>query len=113
MNALDDIRRACQRLRRLPEARWSRPPSLPAGARAAMALPSTDGPPLEQLVRSSCARLMQADARSRGVRQFNSDVSVFGLADELQALSRSVMENPDEQGRRVLEQIAREAQTWC
>lgn len=112
MTALDDIRRACERLRRLPEARWAKPPQLPLGARSPLEPWRTDGPSLETLVRRSCERLMSADAGARGVTPMVPAVSVFGLADVLLALARSVASRGDASALEVLEEVAGEARRW-
>ena len=111
MNSLLEIRRACERLRRLPEARWQQPPLPPLSERATVA-PTKQGPTLERLVRDAIARLMHADAKAREVQPFTPDVTVFGLADVLEALAASALASEDVDAVRAVEVVARESREW-
>ena len=111
MQSLLEIRRACERLRRLPEARWQQPPLPPLGARTPAA-PTKQGPTLEQIVRDAIARIMHADAKARGVQVFTPDVPVFGLADVLEALAVSALESGDPDAARAVESVRRESREW-
>ena len=108
---IDEIRRACERLRRLPEGRWQQPPMPALGARSADA-GAKQGPTLERLVRDAVARLMHADAKARGAQAFTPDVTVFGLADVLEALAVSAHESGDEDAARAVAGVARETREW-
>ena len=109
---LDRIAIAADRLRRLPAARWERPPLAPLGARAPHASPARDGESLESLVREALGELMSADAKARGVEAFEPEVGVFSLADVLEALARSIEVSDDADALRVLADVSRRANSW-
>ena len=108
----DELRRACDRLRRLSEQRWAQPPRPPTGSRSPLAPLTRSAPTLEVEVRAACERLMHADAAARGVHAFRSQVGVFALADMLGALARSVAAHGDAAALGVLRDVAAEARHW-
>ena len=108
---LEELSRACERLRRLPEARWQQPPLPPLGARPVDA-PVRPGPALEDLVRDAIARVMHADAKARGVQVIPTDVHAFALPDVLEALSRSAVASGDGDAARVVAAVTRETRDW-
>ena len=110
MNALDEIRRACERLRGYPEARWLQPPRPPLGARAPLSAARLGGDALQHCVRREIHLLMQADAEARGVQMFTANVSVFALPDVLEALARSLAGVEDSHD--LLRTVATNAREW-
>ena len=103
----------CERLRRLPESRWQRPPVAPLGARAPGDAHEVSGPTLEALVRDAIVRLMDADARARGVRPIAVEVGAFALPDVVAALARSITAGGDPAALAVLEDVTRESRDWA
>lgn len=89
-DALVVILRGCERLRRLPESRWRKPPRPPLGSRAPHPVPALSGPTCEHRVLAVAEALMAEDAAARGVSAFAPTVPVFALADVLSALAKSV-----------------------
>ena len=110
MNALDDIRRACERLRRYPESRWLQRPRPPLGARPLQGVVQGDGDRLESQVQQGIDLLMRADADVRGVHAFTPDVSVFALPDVLEALARSLA--GFDETHPMLRTVALDARDW-
>jgi hypothetical protein len=55
---------------------------------------------------------MAVDARARSVPAFHSQVSVFSLADVLEALAKSVHRNGNAAAGRMLDEVAAEARKW-
>ena len=110
--SLDVILRGCERLRQHSEARWLRPPLAPLGTRLMGALTATGGSSLEARVAEAAGLLMNVDAQSRGVAPFGPTVSVFGLADVVAALAKSVAAAGTDEGRQALAEVANAAADW-
>ncbi len=110
--SLDVILRGCERLRQHSEARWLRPPMAPLGSRSLGALSAMGGSSLKECVVEAANLLMQGDAESRGVAAFQPTVSVFGLADVVAALAKSVAAMGTDEGREALAAAATAAADW-
>jgi hypothetical protein len=112
VDALAVVLRGCERLRRLPESRWQRPPTPPLGSRAPNEVPVVSGPSVESRVRAVAAELMADDAGARGVAAFEPRVPVFALADVVAALARSVAARDLTAENAVLASAAGSAAEW-
>lgn len=104
---LASILDACERLRRLPSARWSQPPRPPLGSVPPNAVAAA-GVSLEDRLAAYVGELMTDDAGVRGVSVFVPDVSVLSLPDLVAALAKSVAERNDAEGNALLARIAGE-----
>ena len=83
------------------------------GARAPGDAHDVNGPTLEAIVRNAIARLMDADARARGVQPIAVDVGAFALPDVVAALARSITAGGDAAALAVLEDVTRESRDWA
>ena len=108
---LAGILESCERLRRLPAARWAQPARPPLGAMAA-AEPLPDGAPLQELMARCLVELMTNDATARHVDAFVPEVSVLALPDVVAALARSVSARGDAEGQTLLTDIAHRMRDW-
>lgn len=103
---------ACERLRRLPAARWQQPPRPPLGSMPPGSPPPGPGATLQEQVLGAIDALMADDAAARGVTAFTPQVTALALPDVLAALARSVHARGDEAGQEHLRVLAAQLRDW-
>ena len=109
---LTDIRDACERLRRLPIARWQQPPRTPLGS-VSVESRVGHGDPLETQAIALVHRLIAFDAESRRLPVANPNVPGPGLPDVILVLAMSIADRADDGSAPLLDETARLLRSWC